>query len=306
MLSYVTDSAEVFGLARREFGEPEPRPDEAVVSVQAYAVSRGETHLLQLRPNAFRPGQEVAGVIVRGAEDGSGPAVGTRVAGLVEGKGWSQRVAVPTCQLGVVPDSVPISLGPTAPSALMALRALREAAPQGGRRVLVAGATGAVGYMAVQLALIEGAEVTALVNGPHRAGVLAGFPAATVATSLDEASGPFDLVLDGVGGPVLTDAIRRLAPGGLALSYGAVTGEAAALVPGDFRGAPGSRLGGFFLWLTEMATVGRDLSRLLELYADGRLSPLVGLSLDWLDTADMVRAIRAREVLGKGVLTLSG
>jgi NADPH2:quinone reductase len=79
-----------------------------------------------------------------------------------------------------------------------------------------------VGQFAVQLATLGGAEVTALVSGPHRFESLAGFDVEPVSTL--EESGPFDVVLDGVGGQVLMDAIHRLAPGGIILAYGVASG----------------------------------------------------------------------------------
>lgn len=63
-----------------ELPAPEPAPSEAVVGVGAVAVNRGELRLLDMRPHGWRPGQDVAGVIVVPAADGSGPAKGTRVA----------------------------------------------------------------------------------------------------------------------------------------------------------------------------------------------------------------------------------
>src|SRR5206468_5724523 len=134
---------------------------------------------------------------------------------------------------------------------LTALRALREAGPLLGRRLLVTGATGGVGSFAVQLGAAAGAHVTALVSRPERADAapalgahavvtLEGDALAPVAGGDDAAGddaagddaardddaagggagGPFHAVLDGVGGPALAAAIHALAPRGAVIAYG--------------------------------------------------------------------------------------
>jgi NADPH:quinone reductase len=46
-----------------------------VVEVRAFAVNPGEASLIEQRPNGWRPGQHVAGVVLHAAADGSGPPV---------------------------------------------------------------------------------------------------------------------------------------------------------------------------------------------------------------------------------------
>jgi NADPH:quinone reductase len=305
MRAFITDPAATGGVALREFPTPEPLPHEALVKVETYSISTGELTLLRMRPDGFRPGQEVAGIVVQAAIDGSGPPVGSRVTGLCHGGGWAEYVAVPGDTLGIVPDAVgmdiAIALGG---SGLMAHRALDALGPLEGRRILITGAAGAVGNVAVQLALRAGAHVTALVSALDRIGNLTAAPGLTIVTSLDEGDGPYDGALDGVGGDVLPAAIRRLAPGATILIYGGVGGPYSPITPGDFRGAPGAKLMGFFLWLTDNATFGRDISLMCDFAAQGVLSPRIGLNLPWTQTAEMVRAMRAREVIGKAVLTV--
>ena len=65
---------------------PEPGPSDAVVEVHVFSVNRGELKLLKARSDGWRPGQDISGVVVATAQDGSGPAVGTRVVGIVDGR----------------------------------------------------------------------------------------------------------------------------------------------------------------------------------------------------------------------------
>src|SRR5579862_8631132 len=106
MLGHITDPKAEAGLDLREVPEPSPGPSDVVVEVHAYAMNRGEMNLLQQRANGWQPGQDVGGVIVQTAGDGSGPAVGTRVVAIADQGGWSQRVTIPSHRVAPIPESV--------------------------------------------------------------------------------------------------------------------------------------------------------------------------------------------------------
>src|SRR5260221_9679714 len=136
---------------------------QSIVEVRAISISRGELRLLAMRPEGWRPGQDIAGVVSHAAADGSGPPVGTRVVAMVDQAGWGERVAVPSSRLGVLPDGVSFAQAASLPVAgLTALRTLRLGGFLLGRNVLVTGATGGVGHFAVQLAARAGAHVVGI------------------------------------------------------------------------------------------------------------------------------------------------
>ncbi|MYW03833.1 alcohol dehydrogenase, partial [Streptomyces sp. SID3343] len=95
--------------------QPRPRPNEALVKVEAFSLNRGETFRLERpapAPGATpgpdeRPGKDVAGLVVQAAADGTGPAVCTRVVGHPMAGGWAEYVAVPTDALAPLPETVP-------------------------------------------------------------------------------------------------------------------------------------------------------------------------------------------------------
>ena len=305
MLGYTTDPAAPAGIARRELPEPKPGDHEVLIEVAAYGVNRGELSLIQQRSEGWTPGQDVAGVVVAAAADGSGPAAGTRVVGLADWGGWSERVAVPSHRVAALPDAVTFAQAASLPVAgLTALRALRTGGALLGRHVLVTGASGGVGSFAVQLARVAGAVVTAQVSGPSRIEVVTGLGVNDVITEIGAETGPFDLVLDGVGGAVLTAAIKRLATGGLATAYGVSSGERSDIAFYDFAvGAPGARLQGFFIYRTGEETFGQDLALLAGLVADGRLVPQIGERRGWADTPAAIESMREHRATGKVVLT---
>src|SRR3954468_651921 len=79
MLAIVNTPSGPEPVAIREVAEPEPKPNEALVAVQAFSLNRGELRLFQARPEGWRPGQDIAGTVRCAAADGSGPPAGTRI-----------------------------------------------------------------------------------------------------------------------------------------------------------------------------------------------------------------------------------
>ncbi len=305
MLGHVTDPAAEAGLALRELPDPTPSPSDVVVDVRAYAINRGELGLLQQRPNGWTPGQDVAGVVTRAAADGTGPAPGTRVVGAADQGGWSEHVAVPSHRVAVIPDNVSFADAAALPVAgLTALRALRTGGPLLGKRVLVTGASGGVGSFAVQLAAVAGAHVTALVSGPRRVEPMRALGVDAIVTALDDINDRFDLVLDGVGGPVLVEALHHVAPRGTVAAYGMASGERSSVAFTDFRGATGAQLVGFFVYATDVRTFGEDLGLLARLIGTGRLR-VPGPRRDWKETRQALALLRQRDVTGKVVLVRS-
>ena len=307
MLGYVTDPSAPAGIVLRERPEPEPGSADVLVEVAAYGINRGELSLIGQRTDGWAPGQDVAGVVAVAAADGSGPAAGTRVVGMADGGGWSERVPVPSHRVAALPDGVSFGQAAALPVAgLTALRTLRTGGPLLGRRVLITGASGGVGSFVVQLARTAGALVTAQVSGPARAEAVSGLGAAEVITDIGPACGPFDLVIEGVGGEVLAAAVRRLATGGQVTAYGVASGQRSDIAFYDFAsGAPGGRLEGFFIYQSGEQTFGQDLALLAGLVADGSLRPQTGEPADWAKTAEAVDALRERRAAGKLVLTRS-
>jgi NADPH:quinone reductase len=304
MIGHITDPKAEAGLDLREVPEPSPSPSDVTLEVRAYAVNRGELNLLQQRPDGWQPGQDVSGIVVRAAADGTGPAPGTRVVGAADQGGWSERAVVPSYRVAAIPDNVAFADAAALPVAgLTALRALRTGGALLGRRVLVTGASGGVGCFAVQLAAAAGAHVTAHVSGPHRVNDVRALGADEVVTTLASTSERFDLILDGVGGPVLVDAVHHLAPGGTVAAYGMAGGEKSSLAFTDFRGATGARLIGFFVYATDVQTFGEDLGLMARLIGAGRLK-VPGPRRDWKETRQAIHQLRQHQATGKVVLTI--
>src|SRR5436190_17655295 len=308
MLALVRDGRNDPPVTLQEVREPQPKKGEALVQVRASTVNRGELALLASRADGWRPGQDVAGVVVTPAADGSGPPAGARVVGLAEAAAWSQRVAVPVERLAVIDDAVPFETAATLGLAgLTGLRSLREVGPLLGRRLLILGASGGLGHLVVQLAALAGADVSALVRteslvaGSH----LADLGVRQLIAGEEPETAAFDAVVDVVGGASLERAIRAVRPGGTIMLLGATDPQPANISLLDFIRHEGARILTFFSYAGDNATIGADLDTLAQLVAQGRLHPTISLAVNWKDVGRLLDAMRDGKLAGKTVLTVT-
>jgi NADPH:quinone reductase len=302
MLAIVNTPGGPEPVAIREAAEPELRPNEALVAVHAFSLNRGELRLFQVRPEGWRAGQDIAGVVLQSAADGSGPPAGTRVVALTDQAGWAERAAVPSHRIAPLADNVSFAAAASLPVAgLTALRSLRHGAPLLGKRVLITGAAGGVGNLAVQLAARSGARVAAVVGNPQRGHVLDGLGAAEIVTAIENAQGRFGLILESAGGASLTSAIERIEARGTIVVYGNSSGEPTPLNFRDFAEHQNARIQAFHYFTSEPEErFGPDLALLAGLIADGSLKPRVA-EHDWRELSRIGPLLRDRQIPGKAV-----
>ena len=236
----------------RDVPDPRPAPNEALVQVRAFSLNRGELRSFRNNEAGWVPGQDVAGIVLVQAANGEGPQPGARVVALTDEFGWAQRVAVPVHRMALLPDAVSFAAAATLPVAgLTALRTLRLGGPLIGSSVLITGAAGGVGTLAVQLAARSGARVTAVVGAPERAAGLQDLGATDVVQGIDNAQGRFALILESAGGESLARAIQLVEAKGTVVVYGNSSGEPTMINFADFRGAPNSRVQSFSYFTSE-------------------------------------------------------
>jgi len=284
----------------REVPEPQPAQNEAVVEVRAFSLNRGELRLLQMRPEGWRPGQDISGVVVQPAANGSGPEAGARVVALTDNAGWAQRAAVPAHRMAVLSDNVRFEEAAALPVAVLtALRTLRHGAPLLGKRVLITGAAGGVGHLATQIAARSGARVTAVVGSPERGRHLRGV--AEIIEGIDKASGLFALILEAAGGGSLAAAIAHIEAKGTIVIFGNSSGEPTPITFRDFAEHPNARVQSFSYFTSEAEErFAPDLALLASLVADGSLKPHL-VERSWHDLAEIGPQLRDRRIPGKAV-----
>jgi len=198
-----------------------------VVRVRAASITRDELSWAADRLPAI-PSYEMAGEVAASDPAGRGPGTGQRVCGLLpfDRDGAAAELAVvPTDALGEIPSGLSWVRAAALPlAALSAWQGLFvHGALQPSQRVLILGAAGGVGHLAVQLAAHRGAHVVAVASG---AGVafaraLGAEEAFDRHEPFEDAVAPVDLVFDTSASEALVAAATLIRPGGRLVSIAA-------------------------------------------------------------------------------------
>jgi len=218
----------ISGLALEEAPEPQPMFCEVLIKVAACGITHNEldwpvwTCRAGHQRTSVIPGHEVSGVVTALGFGTAGLAVGDEVYGLTDqlrDGAAAEYVAVEARNLAHKPQTVDHAHAAAIPRAgLTAWQALFDHGKLAkGQTVVIHGAGGAVGSMAVQLARWAGAEVIGTGRSHSRDLVMelgADRYVALDAESLDDAVGQADLVFDTIGGEVLAGSPALLKPGG--------------------------------------------------------------------------------------------
>jgi NADPH:quinone reductase len=301
-------------LAWREHPDPVPGTGELLVRVRAAGVCRGD---LMQRQGLYppppgttppdRPGLELAGEVVDTGPGTRRFAAGDRVMAVVTGAGQSELAVVPEIVAIPVPDGVGWDRAGGFPeNYTTAHDALFSQAGLGmGESVCVHGAAGGVGTAAVELAVAAGARVVASVrNEASRPGVAA-LGATVVAPDEFGDAGPFDVILELVGGVNMGANLRALATGGRIAVIGVGAGLSADISLLDLMGKRG-RIHGSTLRprpLEDKARAARAVERhVLPLLASGAVTVPIAATFPLAEAAAAYDRFAAGAKLGKIVL----
>ncbi|HKE98672.1 MAG TPA: zinc-binding dehydrogenase [Actinomycetes bacterium] len=307
MRALVADPAATPALALADVPEPEPGPGELLLQMQAASVNRGEVRMAPLQPAGKVLGWDVAGTVLAAGEGVRGFDEGERVVALDErGGSFAERVVVPAAWAAPLPAGLDAERASTLPVAgLTALGTLRAAHAHAGDRLLVTGAAGGVGVLAVQLAVAEGITVTGQVRSQERAATVRRLGAEPLLHAGDgaEVDGEFDVVLDGIGGSMFAPLVRALAPHGRLVAFGNSAGADSTFGIRDLY-TRGATVRGFFVFTSVPPDQAvQDLALLADQVASGRLEVLVQAAAPLTGALPLLRDLLARRVTGKVVLT---
>ena len=315
-----------------DYRDPVAGPDEVVLSVRACTLNYHDVFTRKGMPGIRVPlplvlGIDVAGEIVEVGPEVQGFAVGQRVlvdpiervnGGLLGESfdgGLAERVRVPAHMLVALPDEVDFADAAALPVAYgTAYRMMvTRGRIQPGETVLVLGASGGVGTCCVQLAKQAGATVIACASSDEKLerlkelGADVGINYATTdwvaecrrrfgrARVFGKDEGGIDVVVNFTGGDSWVPSMRSLKRGGRRLTCGATAGYDPKT---DIR----------FIWTFELKILGsnswtvQDLETLMQMIAEGRLTPAIDRVLPLEQGREAVKILEDRAVLGKVIV----
>lgn len=284
-----------------EIPDPTLGNDELLVRVEAVSLNRGEVRTARAAAEGVTPGWDVAGTVVKG------PNEGARVAAIVNNGAWAELVRVPAVRAGVIPDGVDLEVAATTPIAgLTAMRAFAVAGSMIGRDVLITGGSGGVGQFAIQLGAIGGANVTTISSREEQHDALRKLGARSVVAKIEDAKGPFDFILDSVGGSSFAKAIELVAREGTIVTIGNSAEEPTTFNVRTLYAKGAATIYGLIIFeeMEHRRVTGRDLERLLGLIREGRVEAPVDVRRSWTELPQVLDDLENRRYTGKAVLTL--
>jgi putative PIG3 family NAD(P)H quinone oxidoreductase len=296
-----------------EVPDPTVAAGEILVSVAAAGLNGADRlQLAGLYPAppgspADIPGLEFAGTVVEVGDGATRFSVGDRVMGVVGGGAQAELIAVHERLALAIPDRLDFTEAGGFPEAFTTAHdALFTQANLGmGERLCVNGAAGGVGVAAIQLASAAGAHVTATCRHPSLLDALIKLGANEAIDATASAAGPFDVVLELVGAPNLSNDLRSLATLGRLVVIGVGAGARAEVSLLDLMNRRASIMGSTLRArsLEDKAAAARLVERhVLPLVESGRLKVPVHERFSMSDAAAAYEAFSRGRKLGKIVL----
>ena len=308
---------------------PQPLPGlgEILVNVKATAVNyvdllviAGKYQFHHACP--FVPGKGPVGVVEAVGEKVDQFKVGDRVLAMAEQGGYAQQVAVPAGQCYRLPASM--SFADAAAMALVydtAWVSLRERARIRKSEVaLILGASGGVGYAALQLAQAMGARTLAGITRPEKAGLVLDAGAEAVIDlsvpdlreelrrqvyAVNQGRGT-DVILDPLGGDIFDAAIRALAWCGRMVVIGFAAGRI-PVIKANYLLLKNIEVSG--LQVSDYRKQTPDImqecfNEIFSLYEAGRIKPAPITRVPLEDYRSALIQVRDRTAHGRLVLTV--
>jgi 2-desacetyl-2-hydroxyethyl bacteriochlorophyllide A dehydrogenase len=300
-----------------EIEAPTPKPGEVLVKIHASSINYGDRMLVSGKPFLIRlmgygllsPKHKVLGGDIAGTVE----TVGDAVTGFKPGDevyadvgnagfgGYAEYVSVPEDALTLKPSNITFEEAAAVPQAAsVALQGLRDKGEiKSGEKVLINGASGAIGTFAVQIAKAYDAEVTGVCSTKNMELVRSiGADHVIDYKKEDFTKGDtrYDLILDIVANRSTSDYMNALNPDG---RYVAVAFNASTL----FLGSMYSRNGKKAVSLSHEPRVD-DLIFMRELIEAGKVRPVVDRVFPLREIAEAMRYHESGAPNGKVVITM--
>lgn len=298
-------------LMHTELPMPEIKKDEVLVKVIALSINpvdvktragKGVAGRIKERPLVL--GWDISGVVTATGNAVSRFKTGDEVFGMVNfpghGKAYAEFVAAPASNLALKPEGITHQqAAATTLAALTAWQTLfQKGGLQKGQRLLVHAAAGGVGHFAVQLAHRAGAYVIGTSSAANKDFVMqlgADEHIDYKSKRFEEEVSDVDLVLDAVGGDLISRSIPIIKPGGKLVSI------PTTIAPEFVAQATGRNIDASF-YLVHSS--GADMEQMAGLLGSGNLRPYVNhYGFSQMDMAHQQQ--ESGSTRGKIVLTIA-
>jgi putative PIG3 family NAD(P)H quinone oxidoreductase len=310
-------------LTLTEQPDPSPGTGEVLIDVAATSVNRADLLQRQGRypapPGTTEiPGLECAGTVASLGDGVTGFAVGDEVCALVAGGGYAERVAVPAGQVMPLPPGIDVVIAGGVPEVACTVwsTVVRHAGLAAGELLLVHGGSGGIGTHAIQVGRALGAQVATTASGPRLprcaelgAQILIDYRAQDFA---EELRGRAHVILDNMGAKYLARNLTALAPDGrlvviglqggttAEVNLGALLPKRASIAAIGLRGRPVDGPHGKAVLCADV------VARLWPMFGDGRVVPVVHVTMPLAQAARAHQMLEDGGVVGKILLTTGG
>ncbi|MET0264386.1 MAG: NADPH:quinone oxidoreductase family protein [Duganella sp.] len=309
-------------LVYEDVPDPTPQDHEVLIRVEATGVNfadvmrrRGDDYP-EPSPPPFILGAEVAGTIIAIGKSVTSLQAGMSVLAAPGAGGYAQYMCLPESIVVPLPGGVqPVQAAAVMANGLTAALVLRNAARlKPGETVLIEGAAGGLGSLAVQLAKLYGAGkvIAAASTAEKRAMALRlGADAAVDYTAPDWAEQVraltdgkgVDVILEIAGGDNVVEAFKALAPFGRLIFVGQSSGKTSLIDPWQLI-VPNHTVTSFYVgaYLAFPELIQSTLAEIMGLILSGQLVLQVNTVMPLSQAAEAHRLLESRQTTGKVVL----
>lgn len=297
-------------LRLQEIAQPSPADEEVLVRIRAASLNMADRHLMRgsfvirsiaglLRPKETRAGIDLAGEVVSIGARITQFRPGDEVFGAARGS-FAEYVCAKESRLALKPRNATFEEAAATPAAATtALQGLRDKGRvQSGKRVLINGASGAVGTFAVQIAKALGAHVTAVCSTQNIEMIRSlGADRAVDYTREDFTRDPerYDVVFDSIGNHSLSSCLRVLRPDGAYVVNG---GPMFRIVLAFFLSRFNKKIVFFIARIKQT-----DLNALKDLIEAKKIAPVIDRRYSLAETSDAMRYLEEGHARAKIVIT---
>ncbi len=310
-------------LELREIERPEVGENDVLVRVRAagsgpdvWHIMTGQPYMARAALGFRRPKVRVRGWDVAGTVEAVGASVtdfrpGDEVMGVAEGGSFAEYAVTSPDKLVPKPANLSFEQAAALPiSGVTALQALRDKAHvQPGQTVLVIGAGGGVGTLAVQVAKAFGAHATGVASS-SKLDLVRSIGADDVIDytreDFTDGSMKWDVIVDTAGRRPLRQLRRALTPKGTLVVVGGDGGGrwTGGFFRGMLRGPLVSPFVGQKLMGLNSKVTREDLRGVAELAEAGKLTPVIGHTYALSETPEAIRELEAGHAAGKVVIAV--